>query len=151
MRERRAKKSGGAKTQGIGWGRYGLSSKIHLAVDGLGNPLRVILTGGNVNDITQLEALLAGLAGEYVLADRGYASYGTIALLSRKGVQAVIPPHPNAQTAWPYDAWRYRERHLVECCFNKLKHFRRVCTRFDKLASRYRGFVILACVLLWMR
>jgi transposase len=120
-------------------------------VDSLGNPLRVILTGGNVNDITQIEALLADQPCEYVLADRGYASYGTIAVLSRMGVKAVIPPHPNAQTDWAYDTWRYRERHLVECCFNKLKHFRRVYTRFDKLARRYAGFVTFACVLLWMR
>jgi transposase len=128
-----------------------LSSKIHLAVDSLGNPLRVIITGGNVNDITQVEALLAGWRCHYVLADRGYAAYSTLALIHQMGAQAVIPPHPNAQTAWFYEPWRYRERHVVECCFNKLKHFRRVCMRFDKLAHRYVGFVYVACVMLWLR
>jgi transposase len=120
-------------------------------VDGLGNPLRLHLTAGQVHDITQAPDLLKGLSGEYVIADRGYASQALLDQISASGATAVIPPHQRAKVKPDYDRWLYRERHLVECFINKIKHFRRVFSRFDKLAQRYAGFLHFVSVLVWLR
>src|SRR5437016_4407856 len=85
---RRPKKEG---AQAIGRSRGGLSTKIHMAVDALGNPLRWQLTGGEVHDITQASELLAGFAAEQVIADKGYDSSAFIACIETTGSQAVIP------------------------------------------------------------
>jgi transposase len=69
-------------------------------------------------------------------------------------MEPVIRPHQSAKgdkENRPYDRWWYGERHLVECFINKVKHFRRVFSRFDKLASRYMGFLLFASVLIWLR
>jgi transposase len=124
---------------------------MHLTGDGLGNPLRVILTAGQRHDSPQAQALLKGLTFEKVMADRGYANETFIAYLQARGSEAVIPPHQRAKIKREYDPWLYRERHLIECCLNKLKHFRRIFSRFDKLDRSFLGFVHFVCVLLWLR
>jgi transposase len=144
----RAKKHG---PQALGRSRCGFSCKIHLTVDGLGNPLRPLLTAGQRHDSTQAEALLDGFAFEKVIADRGYAGAQFIASVHGQGSEAVIPPHQSAQVEREYDAWLYRERHLVECCINKLKQFRRIFSRFDKLDRSFLGFVQFVCALVWLR
>ncbi len=63
----------------------------------------------------------------------------------------VIPPNENAKTPREYDTWRYRERHLIKCFIGKVKHFRRIFSRFDKLARRYLGFVQFVSTLIWLR
>jgi transposase len=113
--------------------------------------LRVILTAGQRHDSTQAHALLKGLTFEKVMADRGYAGADFIASLHAQGCEAVIPPHQRAKVKREYDIWLYRERHLVECCINKLKHFRRVFSRFDKLDCSFLGFVHFVCALVWLR
>ena len=120
-------------------------------MDGLGNPLRVLLTAGQRHDSTQAQALLDGLTFQRVIADRGYAGGAFIAYLHARDMEAVIPPHQRAKVQRAYDTWWYRERHLIECCFNKLKHFRRIFSRFDKRDCSYLGFVQFACALLWLR
>lgn len=85
------------------------------------------------------------------MADRGYANEAFISYLQARASEAVIPPHQRAKVKREYDTWLYRERHLIECCFNKLKHFRRIFSRFDKLDRSYLGFVQFACTLLWLR
>jgi transposase len=135
----------------LGRSRGGFSTKIHLSADGLGLPLRVRLTAGQRHDITQAEALVLDLKCEHVIADRGYDAQTFLDLIAEQGAIAVIPPHPRRKAARAYDTWLYRERHLVECFFNKLKHYRRVFSRFDKLARRYLGFVAFASVLIWLR
>jgi transposase len=117
----------------------------------LGNPLRVRLTAGQRHDSTQAQALLDGLIFEKVIADRGYAGAEFIAYLQQRGCETVIPPHQRAKSKREYDTWLYRERHLIECCFNKLKHFRRIFSRFDKLDRSFLGFVHFVCALLWLR
>ncbi len=72
-------------------------------------------------------------------------------LVGASGAEAVIPPHQRSKQPRAFDHWWYRERHLVECFFNKIKHFRRVFSRFDKLAHRYLGFVQFTSVLIWLR
>ena len=145
------KKSGGQEAQALGRSRGGFSTKLHLVVDGLGNPLRLHLSAGQVHDITQASDLLKGLTCDYVIADRGYAAQTLIDQITESGATAVIPPHQRAKLKREYDRWLYRERHLVECFINKIKHFRRVFSRFDKLAHRYAGFLHFVSVLVWLR
>ena len=85
------------------------------------------------------------------MADRGYAGADFIAYVQAQGSEAVIPPHQRAKVNRDYDTWLYRERHLVECCFNKLKHVRRIFSRFDKLDRSFLGFVHFVCALVWLR
>lgn len=148
------KKNGDQATQALGRSRGGFSTKIHVTVDGLGNPLRISLTAGQAADIGQAIALVEGLAFEKVLADRGYAAQDFYDWVVNQEMEPVIPPHQRAKGAKaqrPYDKWVYRERHLIECFINKIKHFRRVFSRFDKLARRFLGFLHFVSSLIWLR
>ena len=144
-------KNGGQAEQALGRSRGGFSTKIHITVDGLGYPLRLRLTAGQRHDSTQALDLLTGLTFEHVIADRGYAGQDFVEWVIARGAEPVIPPHPTAKAQRDYDRWLYRERHLVECFINKIKHFRRVFSRFDKLAARYLGFLHFVSVLIWLR
>ncbi len=143
-----AKKHG---CQSLGRSRGGHSTKIHLATDALGNVIRFILTGGQRNDITQAEALLENLFPDYVLADKGYDSDKFVLLLKKRNSQVVIPSRINRKIQREIDLDLYKERHLIECCIGKLKHFRRVFSRFDKLAKNYLSFVQFAGTIVWLR
>lgn len=152
IRARQApQKNGGQREQALGRGHGGFSTKIHVLVDGLGNPLRLILTGGERNDITQAEALLTGLNYQQVIADKGYDADHLLAFIRQHNAVAVIPARHNRNPGRSHDPWLYRERHLVECFVNKIKHFRRVFSRFDKLASRFHGFLHFVSTLIWLR
>ena len=144
-------KNGGQAEQALGRSRGRFSTKIHITVDGLGCPLRLRLTAGQRHDSTQALDLLTGLAFEHVLADRGYAGQDFVDWVIETGAEPVITPHPTARAQHDYDRWLYRERHLVECFINKIKHFRRVFSRFDKLAARFLGFLHFVSVLIWLR
>jgi transposase len=124
---------------------------VHVTVDGLGNPLSLRLTAGQRHDITQALALVEGLAFEHLIADRGYAAQDFVEWVIESGIQPVIPPHQRAKKSREYDRWLYRERHLVECFINKIKHFRRIFSRFDKLARSYLGFLHFVSSLIWLR
>jgi transposase len=145
------KKNGTPHEQALGRSRGGFTTKIHILVDGLGNPLRLHLTGGQCHDSPQASDLLAGLSFERIIADRGYAGQTVVEMVVSSGAEAVIPPHQRAKDQRAYDRWWYRERHLVECFINKLKQYRRVFSRFDKLAHRYLGFIQFTSVLIWLR
>ena len=122
-----------------------------MSVDGLGNPLRFELTGGQHHDITQAEALIVDLEVEYVIGDKGFDSADFLQFILSMGAVPVIPPRSNRKTARDYDAYLYRERHLVECFINKIKHFRHIFSRFDKLASRFLGFLSFVGTLISLR
>ena len=98
-------------------------------MDALGNPLRLRLTAGQRHDSTQAKTLLEGFDFQRLIADRGYAAADFIDYLLERGIQAVIPPHQRAKVLREYDEWLYRERHLVECFINKIKHFRSTSNR----------------------
>jgi transposase len=119
--------------------------------EALGQPIRFQVTGGQIHDVTQAEALLADLPSEYVIGDRGYASAALWTQIEAGGAIPVIPPHPRSHTDTWYDRHLYKARHVVECFFNKLKHYRRVFARFDKLAVRFLSFVHFAATLIWLR
>ena len=144
-------KNGGQAEQALGRSRGGFSTKIHVSVDGLGNPLRLVLTAGQRHDIIKAHDLTVGLDFETLIADRAYAAQDFVDELIANGIEVVIPPKANARQPREYDVWRYRERHLIECFIAKIKHFRRVFSRFDKLARRYLGFLQLTCTLIWLR
>jgi transposase len=137
--------------QALGRSRGGFSTKIHLIVDGLGNPLDFILTAGQVNDITQAPALLQGHHADYVIADKGYDSDAFIALIEQMEAIPVIPARKNRKEPRFYDPHLYKERHLVECCINKLKWYRRIFSRYDKLTSRFMSFLSFVAALIWLR
>lgn len=145
------KKRGDETEQALGRSRGGFSTKIHITVDGLGNPLRLSLTAGQRHDITQALVLVDGFDFQRLIADRGYASQEFVDWLTEHGIEIVIPSHQRAKTERDYDKWLYRERHLVECFINKIKHFRHIFSRFDKLAQRYLGFLHFVSVLIWLR
>lgn len=148
------KKNGDQAVQALGRSRGGFTTKIHVTVDGLGNPLRFVLTAGQAADIGQAVILVDDLAFDRIIADRGYAAQDFFDWIVAKEMEPVIPPHPCAvgeKAERPYDKWLYRERHLVECFINKIKHFRRIFSRFDKLASRFLGFLHFVSSLIWLR
>ena len=122
-----------------------------MATDALGNALRFILTGGNRNDMTPAEALIENLFAGYVLADKGYDSDAFVLKLSESGAEVVIASRVNGKELREIDEHLYKERHLIECCIGKLKHFRRVFSRFDKLAKNYLSFVYFASTIVWLR
>jgi transposase len=122
-----------------------------MTVDGLGYPLRFTLTAGQVHDITQARHLLEGFDFERLIADRGYSAAHFIDYLLQRGIEVVIPSHQRANVLRQYDQWLYRERHLVECFVNKIKHFRRLFSRFDKLDRSFLGFLHFVASLIWLR
>ena len=122
-----------------------------MSVDGLGNPLRFGLTAGQRHDITQAEALIAGFNAQHVIGDKGYDSDEFLQSIMNTGAIPVIPPRSNRKTPRDYDKHLYKERHLVECFINKIKHYRHIFSRFDKLASRYMGFLSFVGALIWLR
>ncbi len=145
------KKEGGQENQDLGRSKGGFSSKVHVAVDGLGNPLRFRLTGGERHEMTKAEELIEGLDMENAIADKAYDSDDFIKGLKEKGIEVVIPPRSNRKEKRSYDKELYKERHLVECFINKIKHFRRVFSRFDKLARRYLAFLHFASTFILAR
>ncbi len=128
----------------------GLSTKIYAAVDALGNPVRFILTAGQYPEIRQADALIEGFSTDYVIADKGYDADLFIEVIESGEAIAVIPPKKNRTTARAYDEHLYRERNLVERVFQKLKHYRRIATRYERLAVTYQAMLSLVATVIWL-
>ena len=141
----------GQENQALGRSRGGFSTKIHAACDSHGNPLRFILTGGQCSDYTQAVALIENMEADAVLADKGYDADYVIEAVEDMGAIAVIPPKSNRKTLREYDKELYKERNLIERLFNKLKHFRRIATRYDKTALSFMSFLNIAAIYLWLK
>jgi transposase len=142
-----------ADAEALGRSRGGFTTKIHATVDALGNPLDFVLTGGQASDIGQAETLLTRTpegAGAFV-GDKGYDSDDLVQAIESQGMEAVIPPRSNRKTPRTVDWVIYKERHLVECFFNKIKHYRRIFSRFEKLARNYMGMLRFVSALVWLR
>ena len=121
-----------------------------MAVDALGAPLRVILSAGQVADIDCAAPLIKNLPSQAVVADKGYDADHFVARIQATGAEAVIPPRSNRLTPREFDRHLYRARNLIERFFARLKHFRRVATRYDKLARSFLSFIHLACAFVWL-
>ena len=113
------------------------TTKIRVIVDGLENPLYFQLSGGNLHDsVLAIEVLeYVEIQGSNIIGDRAYGSLAIRTYLSNHEATYTIPPKKNTKEPWTVDWWLYKERHLIECFFNKLKHFRHIATRYDKLAT----------------
>ena len=122
-----------------------------MRVDALGNPLQFKLTAGQAHDITQAEALLLSDPIKYVIADKGYNADTFVQVIRERGAVPVIPPRSNRKMPREYDAHLYKERHLVECFILLMKHYRRIFSRYDKLAMTYLGFLHFVSTLIWLR
>ena len=132
--------------------RGGRNTKIHVIVDGLGNPQHVQLTDGQISDITVAYELLehVDVSGSIVMADKAYGAADFRIKIGKSGAAYCIPPKSNTAEPWDVDWWQYKERSRVECFFQKIKNYRRIAARYDKLAVRFLGFVHLVCILVWL-
>ena len=107
----------------MGRSRGGLTSKIHALVDADGRPVALRLTGGQVHDSQEAEALLEALPeGATLLADKGYDSNAIREAAARKNAWANIPSRSNRKQRFAFSGWLYRQRNLVERFFNRIKH-----------------------------
>ena len=122
-----------------------------MAVRGLGCPVRFTLTAGQKGDAPQADGLIEGLPAKIVMADTAYDSDHLRKAIADKGAVAVIPNNPSRARKYSLDKHLYAQRYLVECCFSKLKQFRRVATRFEKTAKHYLAIVTIAATILWIR
>jgi len=135
----------------MGRSRGGLTTKIHMVCDTLGRPLRFILTAGQRHDNLAAKALLDGFKTEAVLADKAYDNNDLRQFIADSEAKAVIPSTRSRKVPIPHDADAYKDRNRIERCFNKLKHFRRFATRYDRRTTYFLAFIHLAAVMLWLR
>jgi transposase len=134
---------GGTKTQAIGHSRGGLTTKIVALVDALGNLVRFVLLPGQRHDSAGVAPLLTDLDFAALLADKAFDSDGFRTELDNRGAVAVIPPKANRVTTIPCDFEIYKWRHLVENFFCKIKEFRRIATRYDKIDTSFAAMIHL--------
>ena len=113
--------------------------------------MRLIASPGQRNDIAFAHDLIDGIEADCVIADKGYDADHLTEKLAEGGAEIVIPPKRNRKVQRSYDADLYKERNRVERFFSKLKQFRRVATRYDKLLQNFMGFVKLAAIAIWLR
>ncbi|MEV4944085.1 IS5 family transposase [Streptomyces zaomyceticus] len=162
----------GGRDPALGRSRGGLTSKIHLTCDGRGRPLGFVLTGGNINDCTRFTAVMETIRvprigpgrprvrPDHVLGDKGYSSKAIRTWLRRRGIAHTIPERADqvrnrarrgSQGGRPpaFDREAYKHRNVVERCFNRLKQWRGIATRYDKTAESYEAAVTLASLLMW--
>jgi len=119
--------------------------------DAEGRPRVLLLSAGNINDMTMAGALLAAAKPfDRLIADRGYDTNAIRALIADRGAQAVIPSTAARRAPIPYDRTAYRARNLVERLWCRLKDWRRIATRYDKLAANFlSGAFIAAALIYW--
>lgn len=121
-----------------------------MMCDALGLPVKFILTGGESSDFNQALPLLKDENPVYVLADRGYDSDEIVNHIQSINAIPVIPPKSNRIIQRDYDKIIYKERNLIERLFNRLKQFRKIATRFDKIQINFEAFLYIACFYLWL-
>ena len=120
-----------------------------MLTDALGRPLRFVLTGGQVHDIVAAPDLIDGVEGGGVIADKAYDANSLRQLLDAQGAKAVIPSTTSRRQPIPYNKTMYRQRNLIERMFSRLKDFRRVATRYDKLAQNFLAGALIAATVIW--
>lgn len=117
-------------------------------MDGLGNSISFLLSEGQVHDSKVAVELLStqNISGSNILADRAYGTNEILNYIADNNANHVIPPKINSKEPWDVDWCLYKERHLVEGFFNKIKQFRHIATRYDKLASSFLAFIYVAAI-----
>ncbi|MEG1280089.1 MAG: IS5 family transposase [Comamonas sp.] len=135
----------------MGRSRGGLSTKIHATVDALGNPTGFHLTAGQSSDLEGADVLLSSIKANVVLADKAYDAHDrVVAPLLAQGKQVVIPSIRTRKEQRPCDRHVYKERHLIENFFARLKQYRCIATRYDKTAAAFLGGIHLAATVIWL-
>ena len=136
--------------QAIGRSRGGRTTKIHAVVDCLGRLIAFEITPGQLGDVRVAGSLLAPMpAARLCIADTAYDSNGLRQFLSECGTQPVIPNNPTRKRFHPFDADAYKQRNLIERMFCRLKDWRRIATRYDKLATNFAAAVAIATIVMW--
>jgi len=118
-------------------------------VDAEGQPIRFALTGGQAHDAPQAIPLLTGVEATHVIADKGYDSDEILGFIHSQGAIAVIPPRSNRKNPQEYDREVYKRRNLIERAFNRLKHWRRIATRYDRRSLYFLAALHLAAAVIW--
>lgn len=113
--------------------------------------MKLVLTPGQAADVTQAETLIEGVPFEVVIADRGYDSQAVVDAVEAKGGEAVIPTQKNRKVQRDIDRERYRDRNLVERFWARMKHYRRVATRYEKTARNFLAIIHVASIMLLLR
>lgn len=137
--------------EALGRSKGGFTTKIHIATDALGNPLKFTLTAGQRHDITQAKELCKSISGAVIIADKAYDVDHFIATLVDQQCTPNIPPKKNRKNPRTYDEDLYKYRNVIERFIGKIKHFRRVFSRFDKSARSYLSFLHFVGVFIWIR
>lgn len=127
-----------------------MSTKIHSLVEGLGSLARFRLTGGEAGDSPEALPLLGDLQPDSLSADKAYDTDALLQHLANRGIGAVIPPRSHRIVQRTFDRDKYKNRNLVERFFCRIKQFRRIATRYDKLAERFASFVALTAAVIWL-
>ena len=136
----------------MGRSRGGLTTKIHAIVDANGLPIRLALSPGQAHDASLIDELLRGLPGKaMLLADRAYDADKIRADQAERGGWANIPPKRNRVNPIVFSPHLYRQRNLIERFFNKIKHYRRIATRYDKLGDTFLAALKLVAIRVWLR
>ena len=126
--------------------RGGLTTKLHALVDADGRPVSLRLTGGQVHDACEAEALIEAIPeGATLLGDKGYDSTAIREAAAARNIWANIPNRSNRKQRFGFSSWLYRQRNLVERFFNRIKQFRGIATRYDKDAANYLAAIKLIC------
>ena len=134
----------------MGRSRGGLTTKIHARVDGQGRPIQLLITPGQAHDLTATDALLADLKrGTVLIADKAYDADRLRQHLKARGAVANIPNMIRRKRRFRWKKALYRQRNLIERMFARLKDFRRIATRYDKLARNFLSGVVLAAAIVW--
>lgn len=139
-----------ADSEGVGTSRGGRNSKLHAVVDVHGRPVRLVVTPGNVHDITVAPELVADMPEVIVVADKAYASEAFRAFVATQESATSIPQKTNAKTSAPFHKAHYKKRHRVENYFGRIKRNRRIASRFEKTRNSFEGFIIFASILDWL-
>ena len=137
---RRPKKEG---DQGIGKSRGGSTTKIHTLTEASGNLVHFRLTGGHRHDSTQALELIDGIWARYFLADKAYDSLEIRNAIEARHGEVVIPSHPTRRVQRSIDKEIYKARNRIERFFCRLKDYRRIATRYDKLARNFAAFILI--------
>ncbi|XWN35206.1 MAG: IS5 family transposase [Roseivirga sp.] len=143
----------GAGAQGgnesMGRTKGGLNTKLHLAVDETGMPLRAIITSGTEADCKYASPLLTGMTAQQLLAERGYDTKQVVRQAKNQKMNVVIPSKRNRIVSRAYDKEAYKKRHLVETAFLYFKRWRGIATRYAKRASSFLAAIQIRCIALW--
>ena len=148
----RRRRKRGASEQAIGVTKGGRNSKLHALVDKLCRPWVIILTPGNVADCTVGPECVSMIAGiEELIGDKAYDSNSFRKSLRQDGITPVIPGRANRKKHIRYDKEAYKGRNVIERCYCRLKDFRRIATRYDKLARNFfASACLIAALVYWM-